>query len=151
MLLQTISMSSSCKLYSFILQIVILRTVPIHLANYHLVNCTHSSCKLYLILSFPALGHSIRSHCSWCKCRSEELLFWLGLISRGYLLMRWVRNLMPLVISPTCLLGFSFSNPIGRYRSFEVLRRVPLLLPIQTLRQLPLSFQGLLSPLRVLA
>ena len=147
MLLQTLSTSSSCKLYSFILQIVILRTVPIHLANCHLVNCTiplatsiHSSCKLssckvYLILSFPALGRSIWSHCSWCGCRSEELLYQLGLISRGDLLMRWVRNLMSLVISPTCLLGFSFSNPICRYRSFEVLGRMPFLLLIQTWRQ----------------
>ena len=84
MLLQTVFMSSSCKLSScklftyvscnffscklslLFLQTVILQTVIAFLANCHLT------------FSFPALGCATQSHCSWCGGRSEELSFSQG-------------------------------------------------------------------------
>ena len=76
---------------------------------------------------------------------------WPRLISVDYLLMRWVRILMPLVISLACFLGFFFFfffNLMCWYRLFGVLRRVLLLLWTQTWRWLPLSSLELLNPSR---
>lgn len=69
----------------------------------------------------------------------------------GYLLMRLVRILMPIVVSFAYLLGFFFFNPMCCYWSIGVFRQAPLLLRTQTWRWLLLFSSGLLSPLRVLA
>ena len=58
-ILQTVFLSISCKLYSFSLQTVPILLANCHLANHHLANCTHSSCKLLSCKLYPFILQTV--------------------------------------------------------------------------------------------